>query len=120
MNLLVIGSGGREHALCRTLKLNASGPRPRIFCAPGNAGIAGDAECVAIGATDGAALADFAASQTIKLTIPGARGVGPPAHSAKSKKMKLTMPGGEASLAAGLADEFMRRGLLVAGPTREA
>lgn len=98
MNLLVIGSGGREHALCRTLRLNAAGPRPRIFCAPGNAGIALDAECVNVGATDVAALADFAESQKIELTIPG----------------------GEASLAAGLADEFRRRGLLVAGPTREA
>lgn len=98
MNLLVIGSGGREHALCRTLRLNATGPRPRVFCAPGNAGIAEDAECVNIGATDVAALAEFAEGQKIELTIPG----------------------GEATLAAGLADEFVRRGLPVAGPTREA
>lgn len=98
MNVLVIGSGGREHALCRTLRLNAAEPRPRVFCAPGNAGIAEDAECVAIGATAVAALADFAESERIDLTIPG----------------------GEASLAAGLADEFRRRGLHVAGPTREA
>src|ERR1044072_6658510 len=98
MNLLVIGSGGREHALCRTLRLNASGPRSRIFCAPGNAGIAEDAECVNIGATDVAELADFAESEWVDLTVPG----------------------GEASLDAGLADEFMRRGLLVAGPTCEA
>lgn len=98
MNVLVIGSGGREHALCRTLRLNASGPRPRVLCAPGNAGIAEDAECVEIGATDVAALADFAERERIHLTIPG----------------------GEASLAAGLADEFKRRGLTVAGPTREA
>ena len=46
MNVLVIGSGGREHALCRTLARTASGARPRVFCAPGNAGIAQDAECV--------------------------------------------------------------------------
>jgi phosphoribosylamine---glycine ligase len=98
MNLLVVGSGGREHALCRTLKLRAAGARPRVFCAPGNAGIAEDAECVDVGATDVAALADFAESNRIGLTIPG----------------------GEASLAAGLADEFKRRGLPVAGPTREA
>ncbi|HKG13357.1 MAG TPA: phosphoribosylamine--glycine ligase [Pyrinomonadaceae bacterium] len=98
MNVLVIGSGGREHALCRTLRLNAYGSPPRVFCAPGNAGIAEDAECVAIGATDVAALADFAERERVDLTIPG----------------------GEASLAAGLADEFRRRGLLVAGPTREA
>jgi phosphoribosylamine---glycine ligase len=98
MNLLVVGSGGREHALCRTLRLKASGASPRVFCAPGNAGIAEDAECVSIGATEVSALADFAESNRVALTIPG----------------------GEASLAAGLADEFARRGLLVAGPTREA
>ncbi|MFL6283616.1 MAG: phosphoribosylamine--glycine ligase [Pyrinomonadaceae bacterium] len=99
MNVLVIGSGGREHALCRTLRLNASGGAlPRVFCAPGNAGIASDAECVPVGATDVTALADFAESLHVDLTIPG----------------------GEAPLAAGLADEFRRRGLSVAGPTREA
>jgi phosphoribosylamine--glycine ligase len=98
MNVLVIGSGGREHALCRTLRLNARGAPPRVFCAPGNAGIAEDAECVRVGATDVAALADFAERERVGLTIPG----------------------GEASLAAGLADEFGRRGLAVAGPTREA
>lgn len=98
MNVLVIGSGGREHALCRTLRLNASGARPRVFCAPGNAGVAEDAECVPVGAADVTALADFAESVRVDLTIPG----------------------GEAPLAAGLADEFKRRGLLVAGPTREA
>ena len=98
MKVLVVGSGGREHALCRTLRLNAAGPRPRVFCAPGNAGIAEDAECVQIGATDVAALADLAERERVDLTIPG----------------------GEASLAAGLADEFKRRGLVVAGPTREA
>src|SRR5215213_6143263 len=98
MNVLVIGSGGREHALCRTLARTASGPRPRVFCAPGNAGIAEDAECVAIGATDVSALADFA----------------------ERKRVELTIPGGESSLAAGLADEFERRRLAVAGPTRAA
>jgi phosphoribosylamine---glycine ligase len=98
MKVLVIGSGGREHALCRTLSLNAAAARPRVFCAPGNAGIAEDAECVPVGATDVAALAEFAEGERVDLTIPG----------------------GEASLAAGLADEFARRGLLVAGPTREA
>ena len=98
MNVLVIGSGGREHALCRTLARSARGTALRIFCAPGNAGIAEDAECVAIGATDVQALADFAARERIDLTIPG----------------------GESSLAAGLADEFERRRLAVAGPTRAA
>src|ERR1051326_7004582 len=98
MNVLVIGSGGREHALCRTLKRGARGSSLKVFCAPGNAGIAEDAECVGIGATDVAALADFAERERVDLTIPG----------------------GEAPLAAGLADEFERRGLAVAGPTREA
>src|ERR1700750_1289070 len=71
MKVLVIGSGGREHALCRTLRLNALGAPPRLFCAPGNAGIAEDAECVSISATDVAVLADFAEGQKIELTIPG-------------------------------------------------
>jgi phosphoribosylamine--glycine ligase len=98
MNVLVIGSGGREHALCRTLARGARGARPRVFCAPGNAGIAQEAECVQIGATDVKALADFAERERVELTIPG----------------------GEATLAAGLADEFVRRGLAVAGPARAA
>jgi phosphoribosylamine--glycine ligase len=98
VNVLVIGSGGREHALCRTLKRGAKGSALRLFCAPGNAGIAEDAECVPLNATDVASLADFAERERVELTIPG----------------------GEAPLAAGLADEFARRGLAVAGPTRNA
>jgi phosphoribosylamine--glycine ligase len=98
MNVLVIGSGGREHALCWALRRGARRASLRLFCAPGNAGIAEVAECVPLGATDVLALADFAESRRIDLTIPG----------------------GEAPLAAGLADEFTRRGLAVAGPTREA
>ncbi|HZT57195.1 MAG TPA: phosphoribosylamine--glycine ligase [Pyrinomonadaceae bacterium] len=98
MNVLVIGSGGREHALCRTLRHGARRSSLKIFCAPGNAGIAEDAECVPLGATDVSALADFAERERVDLTIPG----------------------GESPLAAGLADEFERRGLTVAGPTREA
>src|SRR5688572_11875321 len=97
MKVLVIGSGGCEHALCRTLRRGASAPA-RIFCAPGNAGIADSAECVPIGVTDVPALADFAERERVELTIPG----------------------GESPLAAGLADEFARRRLAVAGPTREA
>ncbi|HEX8721515.1 MAG TPA: phosphoribosylamine--glycine ligase [Pyrinomonadaceae bacterium] len=94
--VLVIGSGGREHALCRTLARGASAPR--VYCAPGNAGIADSAELIPIGATDVRALADFAEREGIELTIPG----------------------GESPLAAGLADEFARRRLAVAGPGREA
>lgn len=104
MNTLVIGSGGREHALCRTLQRrtarNASVERRdgKIFCAPGNVGVADAAELVSIQATDIAALARFAEDEQIALTIVG----------------------GEAPLAAGLADEFERRGLVVAGPRRRA
>src|SRR5688572_32786605 len=98
MKVLVIGSGGREHALCRTLARPRVGAAPRVFCAPGNAGIADSAECVALGATDVRALADFAERERVELTIPG----------------------GESPLAAGLADEFARRRLAVAGPSREA
>src|SRR2546421_8706372 len=96
MNALVIGSGGREHALCRALKRDARGVR--LFCAPGNAGIADAAECVPLSATDVPALADFAESERVELTIVG----------------------GEAPLAAGLGPEFARRGLLLAGPKRDA
>jgi phosphoribosylamine--glycine ligase len=98
MNVLVIGSGGREHALCRTLRRGAGGGGLHLFCAPGNAGIEEDAERVPVGATDVRALADFAGREKIDLTIVG----------------------GEAPLAAGLVDEFEARGLRVAGPRREA
>jgi phosphoribosylamine---glycine ligase len=98
MNVLVIGSGGREHALCRTLRRGSRGRPLRLFCAPGNAGIEDAAECVALGATDVSALADFAERERVGLTVVG----------------------GEAPLAAGLADEFARRGLPVAGPPRAA
>src|SRR5215207_4857613 len=98
MNILVVGSGGREHALCWALGGGAGESARRIICAPGNAGIAAHARCVSVGATDVAALAALAESERIDLTIPG----------------------GESPLAAGLADEFERRGLTVAGPVREA
>src|SRR5437764_9973536 len=98
MRVLIIGSGGREHALYRALKAGARAAPLRLFCAPGNAGIAGEAECVTLNATDVEGLADFAGREHVELTIVG----------------------GEAPLAAGLADEFARRGLLVAGPKREA
>jgi phosphoribosylamine--glycine ligase len=98
MKLLVIGSGGREHALCWSLKRGDAASSLQIFCAPGNAGISDSAQCVSLGASDVRALADFAEHEGVELTIPG----------------------GEAPLAAGLVDEFTRRGLAVAGPTREA
>jgi phosphoribosylamine--glycine ligase len=98
MKVLVIGSGGREHALCWALARSAKSAPPRLFCAPGNAGIAQVTECVRLSATDVPALADFAERERVDLTIVG----------------------GEATLAAGLADEFARRGLAVAGPTQMA
>ena len=89
----MIGSGGREHALCWALRKDAR-RLSRLYCAPGNAGIAEIAQCVPISATDTGALARFAEEEKINLTIVGS----------------------EAPLAAGLADEFAGRGLIVAGP----
>ena len=97
MNILVIGSGGREHAL--VWAMGKSSRRPlKLYCAPGNAGIAQGAECVALDATDVSGLARFA----------------------EEKGIDLTVVGGEAPLAAGIVDEFERRGLLIAGASREA
>ncbi|HYJ46911.1 MAG TPA: phosphoribosylamine--glycine ligase N-terminal domain-containing protein, partial [Pyrinomonadaceae bacterium] len=92
MNILVIGSGGREHALVWALQKNTQRPL-NIYCAPGNAGIAEMAECVNISATDIAGLAQFA----------------------EEKRIDLTIVGGEAPLAAGIADEFGLRNLAIAG-----
>lgn len=96
MKVLVVGGGGREHAL--TWKLAESPLVERIWCAPGNAGMAAVAECVDIDAEDIRGLADFAAREKVDLTV-----VGP-----------------EAPLVAGIADLFGERGLAVFGPTREA
>ena len=60
MRILVVGSGGREHALVWALKRTSARP-VEIFCAPGNAGIAEIARCVPVSATDVGALADFCA-----------------------------------------------------------
>ncbi|MGB7925348.1 MAG: phosphoribosylamine--glycine ligase [Pyrinomonadaceae bacterium] len=97
MNILVIGSGGREHALVWALGRSARRPL-NLFCAPGNAGIAQSAETVPLDATDVSGLAQFAVE----------------------KKIDLTVVGGEAPLAAGIVDEFERRGLAIAGASREA
>ena len=96
MKVLVVGSGGREHALC--WKLSQSPQVDRLYCAPGNAGIAEVAECVPIGVGELDKLADFAAEQKIDLTVAGP----------------------EAPLCAGLTDVFAARGLLVFGPDRQA
>ena len=98
MKVLVIGNGGREHALAWKL---AQGERvSQVYVAPGNGGTARDErlETVPIGLTDVKALADFAVEQKITLTV-----VGP-----------------EAALAAGVVDEFRARGLRIFGPTKAA
>ncbi len=96
MKVLVVGGGGREHAL--TWKIAQSPLASAIWCAPGNAGMASVAECVDIGTGDIEALAGFA----------------------QEKKIDLTVVGPEAPLVAGIADLFQARGLAVFGPGREA
>ena len=96
MKVLVIGSGGRCHAIVEALSRS---PRAeKIYCAPGNAGIASLAECVAIKDTAVEELVAFAKSNDIGLTV-----VGP-----------------EASLAAGVVDRFREEGLRIFGPTKAA
>ncbi len=96
MKVLVIGGGGREHAIVDAL--TRSPQVEKIYCAPGNAGIARQAECVPIRETEVERLRDFAAAEGVGLTV-----VGP-----------------EASLAAGVADAFRAAGLRIFGPTRAA
>ncbi|MGI8811478.1 MAG: phosphoribosylamine--glycine ligase [Pyrinomonadaceae bacterium] len=96
MQILVVGSGGREHAICAAFE--RSERVKRIFCANGNAGIAEIAECVPINPTEIGRLADFAERNSINMTFIG----------------------GEASLALGIADEFQKRGLAVIGPSAAA
>ena len=96
MKVLVVGSGGREHALC--WKLKQSPLLTRLVCAPGNAGIADSAECVAIAAEDVDGLLAFAQSHAIDLVV-----VGP-----------------EAPLVAGLADRCRAAGIKVFGPSAAA
>ena len=96
MNVLVIGSGGREHAIVEAL--SRSPKNPKIYCAPGNAGIAQLAECVAIKDTEVEKLVEFAKANNVELTV-----VGP-----------------EAALAVGVVDRFQQEGLLIFGPTKAA
>ena len=96
MKVLIVGSGGREHAIAWKA---AQSPRvTKLYCAPGNAGIAGIAECVDIGVMEFEKLADFAKEQEIDLTI-----VGP-----------------DDPLAGGIVDVFEARGLRVFGPRKNA
>jgi phosphoribosylamine---glycine ligase len=96
MKILVIGSGGREHALC--LAFAQSEKRIKIFCADGNAGIAEIAECVQFKPNDIELLADYAAAM----------------------KIDLTFVGGEIPLALGIADEFERCNLKIIGAGKRA
>src|SRR5580698_5872656 len=96
MRILVIGSGGREHALCWTI--SASPLVEKLYCAPGNAGIADDAECVPIAASDMNGLVAFCRREAIDLAV-----VGP-----------------EAPLVAGLADALEAAGIPAFGPSAAA
>ncbi|MCR6628988.1 MAG: phosphoribosylamine--glycine ligase [Magnetospirillum sp.] len=96
MKVLVVGGGGREHALC--WKLKQSPLLTRLWCAPGNAGITDVAECVAIGAEDVDKLVGFARDHAADLVV-----VGP-----------------EAPLVLGLADRLKEAGIKVFGPSAAA
>lgn len=94
MKILVVGGGGREHAVC--WKLSKEKNVEKIYCAPGNAGIAEVAECVDIPVTELDKLADFAEEKGIDLTV-----IGP-----------------EVPLVMGITDVFNKRGLKVFGPDK--
>ena len=96
MNVLLIGGGGREHALA--WKLKQSPLLDRLYCAPGNAGIDAVAECVALDAGDHAAIIRFCKDRDIGLVV-----IGP-----------------EAPLVAGLTDDLEASGIKVFGPSRQA
>src|SRR5215475_10889944 len=96
MNILLLGSGGREHALA--WKIAASPLVDRLFCAPGNASIAQQAECVALDITDHAAVIAFCRSHAIDFVV-----VGP-----------------EAPLVAGIVDDLEAAGVKTFGPTKAA
>jgi phosphoribosylamine--glycine ligase len=96
MRILVVGTGGREHAL--VWKLSQSPEVTKLFCAPGNGGIEALAEIVDVAAEDIEALTEFAEGKDIDLTV-----VGP-----------------EAPLAKGLVDAFEKRGLRIFGPNKAA
>ncbi|MES2128089.1 MAG: phosphoribosylamine--glycine ligase [Pseudomonadota bacterium] len=96
MKVLVVGSGGREHALA--WKLAQSERIQMVYVAPGNGGTARDVRLVNVAITDPAALADFVVAENIGLTV-----VGP-----------------ETPLAAGIVNLFRTRGLKIFGPTKEA
>ncbi len=96
MNILIVGSGGREHAICESVR--RSDKAQKIYCAPGNAGIASIAECVPIGAMEFEKLADFAKEHNVDLTIVGM----------------------DDPLVGGIVDVFESRNLKVFGPSKKA
>lgn len=96
MKILVVGSGGREHALC--WKIAQSKKADKIYCAPGNAGVAEVAECVAIGAMEFERLAEFAMQNEIDLTVIGM----------------------DDPLVGGIVDVFEEKGLRIFGPRKNA
>ncbi len=96
MNILLLGSGGREHALA--WKIGASPLVQRLYCAPGNAGIAQEAECVALDPGDHAAVIAFC----------------------KEKRIDLVVVGPEAPLCAGIVDDLEAAGIKAFGPSRAA
>ena len=96
MKVLIVGSGGREHAIAWSV--SQSKRADKIYCAPGNGGIAGIAECVNISAMEFEKLADFAQENEIDLTIIGM----------------------DDPLVGGIVDVFEERGLRVFGPRKNA
>ena len=96
MNVLILGSGGREHALA--WKIAASPLTDRLYCAPGNAGIAQEAECAAIDLADHKAVIAFA----------------------RDKKIDLVIVGPEVPLCAGIVDDLEGAGIKAFGPTKWA
>src|ERR1700742_4153620 len=96
MNILLLGSGGREHALA--WKMAASPLVTKLWCAPGNAGIAQEAECVALDITDHAAVIDFCKQNAVEFVV-----VGP-----------------DAPIAAGVVDDLNAAGFKAFGPTQAA
>jgi len=96
LNILLVGSGGREHALAWAL--SASPVLTKLYCAPGNAGIAEVAECVPIPATDFPALVEFA----------------------KSRRIDFAVIAADAQLVGGLWDQFEAAGIRALGPSKAA
>jgi len=96
MNILLLGSGGREHALA--WKMAASPLTDRLYCAPGNAGIAQEAECIALDLADHAGIVAFC----------------------RNNKIDLVVVGPEAPLCAGIVDNLEAAGIKAFGPSRAA